>query len=456
MGVERVRMAHPIYKEEREPVRAALVIGGGLSGMTTALAIADSGYDVHLVERQGELGGNLHHIYYVAEEENPQRLLRDLVNRTVGHEKIRHYLNSVVTTHTGSVGDFRARIETKAPDGSLTEHEIRHSVVIVATGGKEASGKHYLMGQDQRVIPQSELEEILTRQTERTSRLRSVVMIQCVEADDGVEYCSRICCTNTIKNALRLKMLNPECQIVILYKNIITYGFREKHYLEARRKGVLFVRYTESEPPLVSLEPRGASQALVVSVHEHIFGKTLKFEPDLVALSMPVIPSRGSRELAEMLGVSLSIEGFFLETHLKMRPMEFHDDGIYLCGMAHYPKFIEESITHALACAGRALTILSRPILHLGGVIAEVDNTKCTGCLTCVRTCPFGIPEMRYDLCGVGELGGAAWIDPARCQGCGTCTAECPARAIQLHHYHDDQIQIGLGRWQVPAALSGD
>ena len=456
MGVERVRMAHPIHKEEREPVRAALVIGGGLSGMTTALAIADSGYDVHLVERQGELGGNLHHIYYVAEEENPQRLLRDLVNRTVGHDKIRHYLNSAVTAHTGSVGDFRARVQTKIPNGTLSEYEIRHSVVIVATGGKEATGTHYLMGEDPRVIPQSELEEILTHRPERTSRLRSVVMIQCVEADDGVEYCSRICCTNTIKNALRLKMLNPECQIVILYKNIITYGFREKHYLEARRRGVLFVRYTDSEPPSVSLEPRGASQALVVTVHEHIFGETLKFEPDLLALSMPVIPSRGSQELAEMLGVSLSPEGFFLETHLKMRPMEFHDDGVYLCGMAHYPKFIEESITHALACAGRAMTILSRPILHLGGVIAEVDNTKCTGCLTCVRTCPFGIPEMRYDLCGVGELGGAAWIDPARCQGCGTCTAECPARAIQLHHYHDDQIRIGLGHWHVPAALSGD
>ena len=456
MGVERVRMAHPIYKEEREPVRAALVIGGGLSGMTAALAIADAGYDVHLVERQGELGGNLHHIYYVAEEENPQRLLRDLVNRTIGHENIRHYLNSEVITHTGSVGDFRARIQMKAPNGSLSEHEIRHSVVLVATGGKEASGKQYLMGQDPRVIPQSELEEILTHRPERTSRLRSVVMIQCVKAYDGVEYCSRICCTNTIKNALRLKMLNPECQVVILYKNIITYGFREKYYLEARRKGVLFVRHTDAEPPNVYLETRGASKALVVSVHEHIFGETLNFEPDLLALSMPVIPSRGTQELADMLGVSLSAEGFFLETHLKMRPMEFHDEGIYLCGMAHYPKFIEESISHSLACAGRALTILSRPILHLGGVIAEVDNTKCTGCLTCVRTCPFGIPEMRYDLCGVGELGGAAWIDPARCQGCGTCTAECPARAIQLHHYHDDQIRIGLGHWQVPAALSGD
>jgi heterodisulfide reductase subunit A-like polyferredoxin len=278
-------------------------------------------------------------------------------------------------------------------------------------------------------------------------------MIQCVEADDGEEYCSRICCTNTLKNALRLKMINPDCQVVILYKNIITYGFREAYYLEARRRGILFVRYTEEEPPEARLEQRGAGKVLSVCVTEHIFGQRLTFEPDLLALSMPIVPSRGTQKVAEMLGVPLSPEGFFLETHLKMRPMEFHDEGVYLAGMAHYPKFIEESITHALACAGRALTILSRPTLHLGGVIAEVDESRCTGCLTCVRTCPFGIPEMQYERCGVGELGGAAWSYPGRCQGCGTCTAECPARAIQLRHYRDEQIEIGLGRWEAPDLL---
>ena len=450
LGVERVRFSHPIIKEPRTPAQAALVIGGGVSGMTTALAIAEAGYDVYLVERQGELGGNLHHIYYVAESENPQRLLRDLINRVIGHEKVHQFLNSEVTSHTGSVGDFRATITTRTPDGNIIENEIHHSAVIIATGGKEAEVSHYRFGEDPRVIRQTELEEILTHNPERITRLKSVVMIQCVEAEQDIEYCSRICCTNTIKNALRLKMLNPDCQVVILYKNIITYGFRETHYLEARRRGVLFVRYTEDEPPVVDLESRGAGRALTVSVHEHIFGEYLTFEPDLLALSMPIVPSRGTKKLADMFGVSLSPEGFFLETHLKMRPMEFDDDGIYLCGMAHYPKFIEESITHAMACAGRALTILSRPTLNLGGVTAEIDHSKCTGCLTCARTCPFGIPEMRYTEHGVGEIGGAAWIDPARCQGCGTCTAECPARAIQLHHYLDTQIQIGLGEWLDP------
>ncbi|MGD8813782.1 MAG: FAD-dependent oxidoreductase [Anaerolineales bacterium] len=450
MGIERVRHAVPITKEEREPVRAALIVGGGVSGMTAALGIADAGFDVHLVEKTSELGGNLRHIYYVAEGDNPQRLLRDLVNRVLSHERISLHIRSEIVRHTGSVGDFRARIRSRHSDGSIHEEEIRHAVTIMATGGKEAGGSRYLLGKDPRVIPQSELEQILAHQPERATRLRSVVMIQCVTPEGSIDYCSRICCTNSLKNALRLKMVNPDCQVVILYKNIITYGFREQYYIEARRRGVLFVRYTESDPPRVRLELTGSRMKMVVDIHEHIFGRTLSFEPDLLALSMAVQPADDTAKLAHMLGLPLSPEGFFQESHLKMRPMEFADEGIFLTGMAHYPKFLEECITHSLACVGRALTILSRPSIQLGGVIAVVDPERCTGCLTCARTCPFGIPEMRTDHVGVGGLGGAAWINPARCQGCGTCTAECPARAIQLRHYHDDQIRIGLGRWERP------
>ncbi len=456
LGIERVRLAAPIEKVERQPKPAALVIGGGVSGMTAALAIADAGYDVHLVEKSEMLGGNLHHVYYVAEGVNPQRLQRDLVNRVVGHNRISLYLRSQVTAHSGSVGDFRARIRTAIGPEEYQLSEISHSVTILATGGVEAHSRHYLLDQDPRVMRQSQLEEILAHNPERATRLKSVVMIQCVPADNGAEYCSRICCTNTIKNAIRLKMLNPDCQVVVLYKNIITYGFREQYHVEARRRGVLFVRYTDDRPPRVRLEARGARQALLVDVDEHAFGTTLSFEPDLLALSLAIEPSPGTDLLAERIGLPLSPEGFFMEAHLKMRPMDFADDGLFLAGMAHYPKFIEECMTHALACAARALTILSRPTIQIGGVVAAVDPDRCVGCLTCVRTCPFGIPQMTYDRAGVGSLGGHAWIDPARCQGCGTCTGECPARAIQLEHYHDDQIMVGLGRWLVPLPVTPD
>ncbi len=454
VAVERVKLAEPIYKEERRPQDAALVIGGGVSGMTAALAIADAGYKVHLVEKSGELGGNLHHIYYVAEPDNPQRLLRDLVNRVLTHEHIQLHLRSQVIQHSGSVGDFRARIQTTLQNDSIQVKSTQHGVVILATGGVEASGDHYKLGSNPRVIRQSELEEILAHNLERVAKLKSVVMIQCVQSEHEMEYCSRICCTNTLKNALRLKMINPGCQVVILYKNIVTYGFREKYYLEARKHGVLFVRYTRTEPPTVTVENTATGDKFTVTVNEHIFGKQLAFEPDLLALSMSIEPSPKTAELAKIFKLPLSPEGFFHEAHLKMRPMDVYDEGIYIAGMAHYPKFIEESITHTLACAGRAMTVLSRPSLQLGGIVAEVDTSMCTGCLTCVRTCPFGIPEVKQDLVGAGGIIGAAWIDPARCQGCGTCTAECPARAIQLMHYKDEQIQVGLGAWQVHAKVS--
>jgi heterodisulfide reductase subunit A-like polyferredoxin len=211
---------------------------------------------------------------------------------------------------------------------------------------------------------------------------------------------------------------------------------------------VLFIRYTDSDRPAVEVPPSNPHHPITVRVHEHIFGQTLEFEPDLVALSMSIAPGEDAASLAQTLRVPVSLEGFFLEAHLKMRPMDFMEEGIFLAGMAHYPKFIEECIANALATAGRAITLLSKDAVYIGGSVALVDAAKCTGCLTCARTCPFGIPQIRPDLTGVGGLQGAAWIDPARCQGCGTCTAECPAKAIQLLGYRDEQILSGVGRWQ--------
>jgi heterodisulfide reductase subunit A len=447
LAAARARLAEPVHKQTIEPVRRALVIGGGVSGLTAALNIADAGYDVALVERRPGLGGNLQHIYYLAEGDNPQRLLRDLVNRVLGHRRIQVFTNSEVVSNEGSVGAFRSALRTAYGDAS-EDVQIEHAVTIVATGGQEWRGDIFLLGQDERVVTSLDLEEIIVHQPERVTDLKEVVFIQCVgrSANGGeVEYCSRTCCTNTMKNAIRIKMLNPNCRVVVLYKDIITYGFREEYYTEARRRGVLFVRYDDAHMPQVHVGDRGQ---LELVAWESSLRQEIVLHPDLLSLSMAIRPSVGTEELAHILDVPLSSEGFFLEDHIKMRPMDFTKEGVFVCGLAHYPKFIGECITNAQAAAGRAITILSTPQMYIGGVVSVVDQSKCVGCLTCVRTCPFAIPKVRYEDIGVGEIKGAAYIDPAVCTGCGTCTAECPAKAIQLVAYRDEQIMgLPLGAW---------
>jgi heterodisulfide reductase subunit A len=443
LAVARARLAEAVHKQVVEPVRRALVIGGGVSGMTAALNIADAGYDVTLVERNSGLGGNLQHIYYVVEGDNPQRLLRDLVNRVLGHQRIDVLTHSEVMAHEGSVGAFHARVRT--PRGEV---EIEHGVTIVATGGQEWRGNVFLYGQDERVVTSFDLEEMITHRPERIADLKEVVFIQCVRRPGEMEYCSRTCCTNTMKNGMRIKLLNPNCRVVVLYKDIITYGFREAYYTEARQRGVMFVRYDEAHLPKVGVDADGR---LEVVAWEPSLREEIELHPDLLSLSMAIEPSEGTEELARILDVPLSSEGFFMEAHLKMRPMDMAREGIFVCGMAHYPKFIEECITNAQAAAGRALTILATPHIYIGGVVSVVDQGKCVGCLTCVRTCPFEIPKVRYEDMGVGNLKGAAYIDPAVCTGCGTCSAECPAKAIQLVGYRDEQIlQLPLGVWAEP------
>ncbi len=446
-GVNRVRLAVPVVKQAVVPARRALVIGGGVSGMTAALSIADSGYDVTLVERSSELGGNLRHVYYVAEGLNPQRLLRDLVNRVVGHERIAVLTRSEVLEHSGAVGQFRSVVRSFRGEPAYGhDSSVEHGVTIVATGGQEWRGDVFRLGRHDKVITAIELEDRIAHRPEAIASMNHVVMMQCVRSPNSPEYCSRICCTNSVKNAIRIKLLNPKCQVTVLYKDMITYGFREEYYTEARRRGVIFIRYDDATRPEVS----EANGGLRVSVREPVLGQQLTFEPDVLVLNMSVVPSEGTRDLARVLGVPLSTKGFFMEAHLKMRPMDFMKEGIFVAGMAHYPKFIEEAITHAQAAAGRAITILSKQPLYIGGSVAVVDQTKCVGCLTCTRTCPFGIPRIDPERSGVGAIVGAAFIDAALCQGCGTCTGECPAKAIQLMAYTDEQILAqGVGAWAV-------
>jgi heterodisulfide reductase subunit A len=449
IAVGRVSKAESITKKRHRSRPAALVIGGGVAGMTAALAIGDSGYDVHLIERSDVLGGNLQHMYYVAEGYHPRRLGRDLINRVRAHQHIQAYTRTELIRHEGHVGYFRSDLRTTSADGREDSFHIEHGVTIIATGGRETH-EHPWLALPQ-IITQRELEEKIIHNPQEIAALKDVVMIQCVQPHGVKEYCSRVCCTNTMKNAIRLKLFNPNCRVSVLYKNIVTYGFREEYYTEARRLGVVFIRYTDEAPP--EIIPDG--DRVRIRLRDLSLDRDLDLSADLVPLSMSIAPAEGTHELAEMFRVPLSTEGFFEEAQMKLRPMDFMREGIFLAGMAHYPKFIEESISHALAAAARALTLLSQgDSLYLGGVVAVVDPDKCVGCLTCTRTCPFSIPQViqMEGRSGVGNLGGAAYIDTAQCQGCGTCTGECPANAIQLINYTDDQIMLheigGLGSWQ--------
>jgi heterodisulfide reductase subunit A len=448
VSVARSRHLQPYSKETREFQRSALIIGGGLAGMTAALTIANEGCQVYLVEKTDQLGGNLRHVYSTAEGPNPQRLLHSLIKQIHSHEMISLFYNTEVIGFEGHIGNFRSRLSSPGNGEPPRCWEVEHGVAVVATGGSEYKGNAYLYGQDPRVITQLELEKRLVTDVDAARRLRQVVMIQCVDGpEQAIHYCSRTCCTNTMKNAIIIKRMNPDCEVYVLYKDLITYGFREQYYTEARERGVLFVRYDEKEPPQVQMQ-YGQIQ---VRVRDRTLDRELTFTPNLLALSMATMPAETNPKLAQLLNVPLSSEGFFMENNLKLRPMDFTREGIFLAGLAHYPKFIEETIAQALATAGRAMTILSKDRLEVGGTIAIVDQKKCVGCLTCVRVCPFHIPHMDPLAIGVGNIVGAAYIEPSLCTGCGTCTSECPANAIQLRHYRDDQLVLAeepiLGQW---------
>jgi len=302
--------------------------------------------------------------------------------------------------------------------------------------------------------------------------MHDVVMIQCVGPAE--KYCARICCTTALKNALMLKRLDPGANVTVLYRDIRTYGFKERLYTEARRAGVRFVRYDFDRKPQVTHDSgersTGAVPGLQVRVREPVLGTELVLHPDLLVLSTPVVPSEGARELSARLKVPVDMDGFLLEAHIKLRPVDFSSEGIFMAGLAHYPKLLDETIVQAQAAAGRAATLLAKDTITTGGRVAVVDESHCVGCLTCVRSCPYDAPRIVANLSGVGNIMGAAHIEAAVCHGCGLCAAACPARAIQLMHYTDAQVLAKVdalferspravpelsGMWRSPGAVPG-
>jgi heterodisulfide reductase subunit A-like polyferredoxin len=448
MSVARASYLEPLSTTDVPVNHTALVIGGGAAGMTAALTLAEQGFPVHIIEREHALGGNLRHLQYFVEnlpnqkdkQIPPGEYLETMVDQVLNHGLITTHLSTELVNTSGFKGNFESQLSS---NGSLID--INHGVTIVATGGVEYRGDEYGYEQDDRILTQMEFESFLANGDD-VSTVDSVVMVQCVGPAE--KFCSRLCCTTALKNALKLKEINPDAQVTIIYRDIRTYGFKEKLYTQAREAGVRFIHYEFDRKPEVELPVGGSlptdQEPIKIKVWEPILDRELEIEPDLLVLSTPIVPSPGTRELASLLKLSLNMDGFFLEAHVKLRPVDFAAEGVFMAGLAHYPKFLDETIAQAQAAASRAAIILSKDTIQTNARVAVVDPQACVGCLTCVRICPYDVPQVGANFTGVGNILGAAFIEPAICHGCGTCVSECPARAIQLMHSNDMQTMAKL------------
>ncbi|MHB9091162.1 MAG: FAD-dependent oxidoreductase, partial [Chloroflexota bacterium] len=428
MAVARARLLEPLNKESLALSHSAVVIGGGAAGLTSALTLARIGFPVTVIERENELGGYLRHSYYTIEGGDPQTFLKNLIDQVRGEPNIEVMLGASLAKSAGFLGNFKSTVRQQTAFGPI-DSVVEHGVTVVATGGREYRGEDYLLGSDTRVLTQGDLEQMVALRPTDVAQAKTVVMIQCVRPAGTQNYCSRTCCADAVKNAIKVKELNPKAQVYVLYKDMVTYGFMEKYYTKARELGVLFLRYRDGEEPQARVNERGE---LVVEAEEIILGRRVALKPDLLVLSTATLPAEGAHAISEALKVHLGLDGFFLEAHVKLRPVDLATEGIFIAGTAHYPKSLSESISQATAAAGRAATILTRPFLSVGGAVARVDPDKCAACLTCVRICPYNVPSINAK--------GVAEINIAMCQGCGTCASECPAKAVELLHYRDAQM----------------
>ncbi len=488
MAAESLRWQSASPLSSIAPQGSTLVIGGGLAGMVSALALAEQGFEVHLVERSAELGGNLREIFFTLQGGDPQKLLQELTEQVTSNSLIHIHKETNVAGISGCAGDFVANLVSvskgvppespstgeiiplnppleKGDKGEFDDEDSVNSegnigitegensgngekgvsvtksvsvtemvsipigAVIVATGGEGSKPAEYLYGERQDVVTQTELEERITSGDVDVSKLKSVVMIQCVGSRNKERhYCSRICCSQALTNALMLKERNPGIEVVILYRDMMSYGFEEEYYTKARDNGVTFVRYELDRKPEVKVE----GDRLEIEVEELVLGGRLTIQPDLLVLSVAIVPHQ-QPELSQMLELPIDEDGFFQEAEPKFRPVDFVKDGIFVCGLAHSPRNIEETIAQARAAALRATLILSKTQLQSGRMVSEVRERWCVGCEICVGVCPFGARVK-------DENKGIVVVREALCQGCGACVTACPSGAARLRGFSDKQV----------------
>ena len=393
--------------------------------MTSALALGDMGHEVHLIERAEKLGGYVLNLGPTTKGNDPTALVKELEQRLVDNPNVKIHLEAELADFHGFIGNFSSVIGEK--DGKRTA--VDHGVVIVATGGQEDRPDLYGLGSSQKVVTGMDLERMLREDDPALKDVKSAGFILCAGSlDESHPYCSRTCCQQSVRNAIALKEQDPSRQVYVWFKEMRTYGLLEEYYTRARELGVIFTRYDNDTLPQVE-----ANGSVNLKARDPYLGRDVEMPLDRLVLAAPAVPSDGASELSKMLKVPLTADGFYLEAHVKLRPVDFGSEGIFLCGGAHYPKSIEETISQAYAAAGRAAAILAKPALKAGGVVAEVDQDKCAACLTCVRICPYDVPIIELET-------KKAKIEAAACQGCGVCVSECPVKAITLHHYTDAQV----------------
>jgi heterodisulfide reductase subunit A len=431
MAISSVRLARPLADQTLPMNKDVLVVGGGVAGMTAALRVADAGYKVHLVERFKELGGMAKQVRRTLEGEDVRAYIEDLIKKTQEHERIQVWKQAMVVDHTGMAGMFRTGIQVGP---QMFYREIRHGITILATGALPNLPNEYLLGRHKAVVTQLGLVALLEDHPEDVQAWQKVAMIQCVGSrQPDNPNCSRVCCQAAVKNALKIKELNPAAQIFVLYRDMRTPGFEEDYYRKAREQGVIFVTFKPEDKPVVEAD----GGKVTFAFNDPILGREVKISVDCLALSTGMVADEESTEdLGMIFRLPRTPDGYFLEDHVKLRPIDLPIPGFFVAGTAHAPKTIRESIAQAQAAAGRAQTFLARDSINLGAAVAQVNGELCAACLICVRACPFGVPFINED--------GYSEIDPAKCHGCGVCASECPAKAIQLMQYEDDHIMAKL------------
>ena len=431
MSVARACYLEPLQEFDLPVNKAALVVGGGIAGMTCAISIANQGHAVHLVEKDKDLGGMALRIPTTLEGMDVQAYLNDLIHTVYSNPLIHVSHEATITDVSGYVGNFITTVET---GGQVKE--IKHGASVIAIGADVYTPTEYLYGEDEKVLTHLELGEQIAKGEESIVNAGTLVMIQCVGCrNEDRNYCSRVCCTHAVKNALNLKKINPEMDIYILFRDMRTYGFSEDYYREASEKDVKFIRYEQDDNPRVEAATAEGRPVIRVMATDPVLGRKIAIDADILSLAAAVIPSAGTKEIAGHFKVTLSPDDFFKEAHVKLKPVEFAADGVYLCGTAHYPKHIKETINQAYGAAGRVLTLLSKDTVIASGSVCEVNDNDCVSCGACITACTYGAIEFRDT-----PQGRKAWVNPVLCKGDGLCNAKCPTNAIVLKHFTDEEI----------------